>query len=110
VGHWLAGLPLYKQILLSLGCTLVAVELTLRRFAREKPIYKRWTHGIETLGAFWTAVILSIVYFFSVSFVSIGMKLAGKDLLDKGLAPEPTFWRTHEPNPLGRLAAVRHQF
>jgi hypothetical protein len=50
------------------------------------------------------------VYFVSVSFVSIFMKLRGRDLLDRGLDPEPTFWRPHEPNPLGERAAVRHQF
>jgi hypothetical protein len=24
--------------------------------------------------------------------------------------PEATFWRAHDPNPLGPQAAVRHQF
>jgi len=38
------------------------------------------------------------------------MRLFGKDPLDRKLKAEPTFWREHEPNPLGPAAAVRHQF
>ena len=34
----------------------------------------------------------------------------GHDPLDRRLAPEPTFWRAHEPNPLGPERAARHQF
>jgi hypothetical protein len=37
-------------------------------------------------------------------------RLFGKDLHDRGLAPEPSFWRAHEPNPLGPERAARHQF
>jgi hypothetical protein len=55
-------------------------------------------------------VILGVIYFVSVSVVGIAMRLMGKDPLDRGLKPEPTFWRTHEPNPLGPRAASRHQF
>jgi hypothetical protein len=72
--------------------------------------YAGWTKVFQTLGRFWTAVILSVVYFVSVAVVSAFMKLRGKDLLDRTLDPEPTFWRPHEPNPLGPRAAVRHQF
>jgi hypothetical protein len=38
------------------------------------------------------------------------MWLLGKDLLDRSLGKERSGWRRHEPNPLGPLAAVRHQF
>ena len=38
------------------------------------------------------------------------MRLFGKDPLDRSLAPEPSFWRAHEPNPLGPERAARHQF
>ena len=38
------------------------------------------------------------------------MRLFGKDPLDRTLAAEPTYWRPHDPNPLGPAAAVRHQF
>jgi hypothetical protein len=109
-GHWFAGLPTYKQVLLVLATTLFVVELVLRRFARGSRLYARWTAGIEALGAFWSAIILSIVYFVSVAAISVFMRLFGKDLLDRRLDPEPSFWRSHEPNPLGPLAAARHQF
>jgi hypothetical protein len=62
------------------------------------------------VGAVWTAVILSVIYLLSVGPVSLGMRLFGKDLLDRSLAREATFWRSHEANPLGPAAAVRHQF
>ena len=108
--QWVAGWPTYKQALLALATTMFVVELLLRRVARGTPLYRRWTAFFEAIGAFWSAIILSIVYFVSVAIISIFMKLAGKDLLDRRLDEEPSFWRTHEPNPLGPLAAARHQF
>ena len=89
---------------------VVTLELLLRRFARGTRLYSAWTHGFEAIGAVWTSVLLGLVYFLSVSVVGLGMKLFAKDPLDRGLASEPSFWRVHEPNPLGDKAAVRHQF
>jgi len=88
----------------------VGVELFFRRFAPRSPAYAAWTRFFLGLGSVWTAVLLAIVYFASVSFVALGMRLFGKDPLDRGLAPEPSFWRPHEKNPLGPDAAARHQF
>jgi hypothetical protein len=110
LAHWFAALPTYKQGLLLLATTVFVVELILRRVARGTVLYARWTAGFEALGAFWSAIILSIVYFVSVALISAFMKLAGRDLLDRKLDPEPSFWRKHEPNPLGPLVAARHQF
>jgi hypothetical protein len=45
-----------------------------------------------------------------VAGVSAFMRLMGRDPLDRTLAPEPTWWRRHDPNPLGPQAAARHQF
>ena len=50
------------------------------------------------------------MYVLSVGPIGIFMRLFGKDPLDRKLDAEPTFWRTHEPNPLGPNAAFRHQF
>jgi thiol:disulfide interchange protein len=108
--HWFAALPTYKQGLLLLATTVFLVELLLRRVAKGTVLYARWTAFFEGLGAFWSAVILSIVYFVSVALIWAFMKLSGKDLLDRKLTPEPSFWRAHEPNPLGPLVAARHQF
>jgi hypothetical protein len=110
LGQWFSGLPVHTRILLGLATTLFVTELVLRRVAADSKVYANWTRGIQALGKFWTAVILSIVYFLSVAAISLLMKLRGKDLLDRSLAPEPSFWRAHDPNPLGPQAAARHQF
>ncbi|HUG54340.1 MAG TPA: hypothetical protein VMR21_12095 [Vicinamibacteria bacterium] len=110
VFRWFAGLSPVKQGLLGLATTVFVIEVVLRRVARGTRLYRRWTSAFEALGAVWSAVILSIVYFVSVAGVSVFMRLFAKDLLDRGLDPEPTFWRPHEPNPLGPTAAARHQF
>ena len=105
-----AGLATWKQVLLGVATTAFVIELTLRKVAPRSKVYAGWKHGMEKVAQFWTAIILSIVYFGSVAGVSLFMKLFGKDPLDRRLGPEPSFWRSHEPNPLGPLAAARHQF
>jgi hypothetical protein len=107
---WLAGLPIHTKVLLTLATTLMVVELVLRRFARGTRVYAGWTRGLEALGHFWTAIILSLVYFVSVAGVGIVMRALRKDPLDRGLEQEPSYWRPHDPNPLGPQAAARHQF
>ena len=86
------------------------MELAFRRFAPKSQAYKRWTAFFQAIGSVWTAVLLSVVYTLSVGPVGLIQRLMGKDPLDRGLAPEPTFWRAHEPNPLGPERAARHQF
>jgi hypothetical protein len=110
ITQWAAGLPLHNKVLLGLATTMLVVELVLRRAAPRSAAYRRWTAAIHAIGAMWTAVILSIVYFTSVSVIGLLMRAFGKDPLDRALAAEPTYWRPHEPNPLGPAAAVRHQF
>ena len=107
---WFATRPVHTRVLLVLATTIFVVELALRRFAPRSAFYARWTATFHAIGAMWTAVILSVVYFLSVALVSLFMKLSGKDPLDRTLAPEPSFWRAHQPNPLGPRAAARHQF
>ena len=108
--QWWAARPVHTRVLLTLATAVFVTELVLRRVAPRSRFYAGWTRVFQTIGRFWTAVILSIVYFVSVAVVSVAMKLRGKDLLDRALDAEPTFWRPHEPNPLGPHAAVRHQF
>ena len=55
-------------------------------------------------------MLLSLIYFLSVSLVAVGMWLLRKDPLDRSLAPAASFWRDHEPNPLPLRQAARHQF
>jgi hypothetical protein len=96
--------------LLALGALLVLVELAFRRLAPRSRAYARWTAGVEAVGRVWTAVILALVYFLSVGPTRAVLTAFGRDLLDRGLAPEPTFWRPYEANPLGPETASRHQF
>jgi hypothetical protein len=107
---WLSGLPTHTLVLLGLATAVFLVELAFRRFAPRSAAYRRWTAFFHAVGAVWTAVILSIVYFVSVAGVSLGMKLARKDPLGRRLGPEATAWHSHQPNPLGPRAAARHQF
>lgn len=106
----LSAMPTHTKVLLALATTIFVVELALRRFAPKSPFYSRWTAFFMMIGHFWTAILLAVVYFVTVSVIAVLMKIFAKDPLDRGLAAEPSFWRTHEPNPLGPAAASRHQF
>jgi membrane-associated protease RseP (regulator of RpoE activity) len=106
---WSAALS-WRWKLVGLATIVVLVELGLRRFAPKSRAYVRWTGFFEGLGKVWTAVLLAIVYVFSVGPVGLVMRFFGHDPLDRRLAPEPSFWRAHEPNPLGPERAARHQF
>jgi hypothetical protein len=96
--------------LLALAGVVVLVELALRRFAPKTRVYAGWKAGFEAIGSAWTAVLLGVVYVFSVGPIGLVMRLVGSDPLDRRLAPEASFWRAHEPNPLGPERAARHQF
>jgi Saxitoxin biosynthesis operon protein SxtJ len=106
---WFAGLSLRYKVL-SFATIVVLVELGFRRLAPKSRAYARWTGFFQGIGSVWTAVLLSIVYLLSVGPIGIAMRLLGKDPLDRGLAHEPSFWRAHDPNPLGPERAARHQF
>ena len=99
-----------RHRVLSVACFILLTELAFRGLAPKSVAYTRWTAFFKAVGAVWTAVILSVVYLLSVGPVSLGMRLLGKDPLDRSLEHEPTFWRPHEANPLGPEAAARHQF
>jgi hypothetical protein len=98
---------------------IILTEIVLRVFLPNSRAAKAWTGFFTAVGnskilqflaKFWTGVILSLVYFLTLPFVTLAQKLFGKDPLDRGLEKEPSFWRKHAPNPLGPKAAARHQF
>ena len=99
-----------QKSVVGFACTVFLVELAFRRFAPGSKAYVTWTRFFQAIGTVWTAVILSIIYVFSVGPIGLGMRLLGRDLLDRKIRVEPSFWRAHEPNPLGPAAAARHQF
>jgi len=106
---WFAGLPLrYK--LLALATIVVLAELALRRLAPKSRAYRQWSRFFEAIGSVWTAALLGVIYVVSVGPIGLVMRAFGHDPLDRRLAKEPSFWRTHEPNPLGPERAARHQF
>ncbi len=104
-----AALPLRYKLLLF-ASVVVVVELLFRRLAPKSAAYRRWTAFFQGLGVVWTSVLLALIYLVSVGGVSLFMKLRARDPLDRSLRSEPSFWRSHEPNPLGPFAAARHQF
>jgi|SRR5215467_1006048 len=106
---WFVVLPLRWKIL-AIAAIIVLVEVAFRRFAPKSSAYRRWTAFFERIGSVWTIVLLAVVYIASVGTVGLVMRLFRRDLLDRRLLPEPSFWRTHEPNPLGLERAARHQF
>jgi hypothetical protein len=106
----IAAWPTHTKLLLGFATTVLIVELVLRRFARGTRAYALWTRGFEALGAVWTALILSLIYVLSVGPVSLAMRLARKDPLERAIEPGRSAWHAHEPNPLGPRAAARHQF
>jgi hypothetical protein len=106
----IAAWPTHRKVLLSVAVLVFLTELAFRRFAPRSRAYAQWTRAFQAVGRFWTGAILSIVYFISVAGVSLVMRLLGKDPLDRTLDRESTWWRRHDPNPLGPQAAARHQF
>jgi hypothetical protein len=106
----LGDLSLHWKIILAVAAVILVAELGLGRLAPRSRAYTLWKAGVERLAAFWTAIILSLVYVLSVGPVSLAMRLARRDLLDRRLTPRASSWHAHEPNPLGPTAAARHQF
>jgi hypothetical protein len=118
VGPWFTAHPV-KHTFQLIFLLVVLTEIVLRVFLPRSKAAKAWTAFftkvsnnivLQFLAKFWTGVILSIVYFVTLPFITLFTRLSGSDPLDRTLKPEPSFWRKHEPNPLGPRAAARHQF
>ena len=106
---WLHALPLRGK-LVALATAMVLVEVGFRLLAPKSRAYALWTGVFQAIGKVWTAVLLAIVYVASIGPIGLVMRLRGHDPLDRGLAAEPSFWRAHEPSPLGPERAALHQF
>jgi hypothetical protein len=110
IWDFILALSPFKKGLLTFAVSVFLIEVLFRRLAPKSKAYAAWTRFFQGIGKVWTGVILSLVYFLSVGLVGVFMKIFGRDPLDRTLAAEPSFWRKHEPNPLGTVASVRHQF
>jgi Saxitoxin biosynthesis operon protein SxtJ len=110
VWEHILALSTFKKSLLGFAFSVFLIEVVFRRVAPGSQAYAAWTRFFQGIGKVWTAVILSLVYVLSVGPIGVFMKIFGRDPLDRSLAAEPSFWREHEPNPLGAEASVRHQF
>ena len=110
IWEYLLALSPLKKSLLTFAVSVFLIEVIFRRVAPGSKAYAAWTTFFLAIGKVWTAIILSLVYVLSVGPIGVFMKIFGKDPLDRGLAAEPSFWRKHEPNPLGPETSVRHQF
>jgi hypothetical protein len=106
---WTSGI-VWRHKLLTLATLILVGELVLRYLAPKSRVYARWTATFKAVGSVWTAVLLALVYVLSVGPIGLAMRLLGHDPLDRRLAAEPSFWRAHEPSPLGVERAARHQF
>jgi hypothetical protein len=99
-----------RHKLLAFATLVFLVELVLRYLFPKSRAYAGWSALFKTIGSVWTAVLLLFVYVLSVGPIGLVQQLIGNDPLDRRLTPEKSFWRSHEPNPLGPERAVRHQF
>ena len=108
--RWFAARPAHTRVLLCVATLMLVGELLFRWIAPRSRAYAAWTRFFQGIGKVWTAVLLALIYVLSVGPVSLGFRLLRKDPLDRRLLPEPSFWRRHDPNPLGPEAAARHQF
>ena len=108
IPEW-SAISLHAKVV-ALAAFTVLVELAARRWAPRSRAYALWTRFFAAIGSVWTAVLLALIYFFSVGPTGLVMRLARRDSLDRTLRAEPSFWRSHEPNSLGPAAASRHQF
>jgi hypothetical protein len=115
---WVTAHPVKRSLQFLFLCVLLT-EIVLRVFFAGSEAAKAWTGFftrvsnswiLQFLAKFWTGVILSVVYFLTLPFITLFQRLSGSDPLDRGLKPEPSFWRKHEANPLGPKASARHQF
>ena len=59
VATWWATRPVHTRVLLVFATTVFIIELVLRRVAPDSRVYATWTKVFQTIGKFWTAVILS---------------------------------------------------
>jgi hypothetical protein len=107
---WIAGLPLFYKVILTMATTSFVVEMTLRAWGRSTAAYARWHRMMEAVGQFWTAIILGVVYFVAVQLTSHLMKLFGAKKRRAPRTSGGTFWLRPSPTPPDAPSAARRLF
>ena len=74
-----------------------------------KKVWAYWMALGRVIGEIMTPVHMFIVYLLVFGPASLIARLIGKDLLDRKLRPEPTFWRKKEVHP-ATIDNLRHTF
>lgn len=100
-GWEVEGLPVW---LAAAGLLLALAGIAVP--SRLKPLYRLWMGVAVFLGYVMTRVLLTVVYFLVVTPIGLGMRLLGKDPLDRSPRSEATsFWKIREepPGPPERL-------
>ena len=71
--------------------------------------YNYWVRFARALGKANAVLLLSIVYIVLIGPAAIGLKLFGKDLLDRKIAPMSSFWKKKEQEVID-LERSKQQF
>ena len=108
---WFAGLALRYKVL-AFATSVVLVELGFRRFAPKSQAYAPLDAASSRgSGSVWTAVHpVDRVPRLGRPDRPRACGSSARTRSTAALTPEPSFWRAHEPNPLGPERAARHQF
>ena len=74
-----------------------------------KAIWRGWKAFAHKLGVLNTKIILTILYFIVIGTAAMIAKILRRDLLDRRLCDEDSFWKARESLPVN-LENARRQF
>lgn len=72
-------------------------------------IYQYWLAFGHAIGVVLTPIQLLLIYVLVFGPARLIALVSGKDLLDRRMAPRPTFWHPKESRP-HTIESTRHQF
>ncbi len=72
-------------------------------------LWRGWKKFAHILGIINTRILLTISYFVILAIASAITKITGKDLLDRKMIAEPTYYATHDP-VVASVETARRQF
>jgi len=89
------------QVVFSVAAGLLIVGLVLPVVLT--PIYFPWMWLARILAFVNTHLLLGLVFYTLFTFIGLGMRLFGRDPLDRKLAPDQdSYWQRREPSLLAR--------